>query len=161
MFVFYCILAVVVALDRAAKIWAGNLLIQVGSMVILPGFLEFRYAANRGMALGFLSDQWLPNLILPLTAVMVWLLAGRRYKATRYKQIATALMLGGFAGNFADRLLFGHVVDMIFFPWLPWFICNLADIAICAGVAMLVISLVYRSQDWRVLHGEDDRKSAL
>ncbi|MCL1854938.1 MAG: signal peptidase II [Clostridia bacterium] len=160
MLAFCCILAMVVTLDRAAKIWAGSLLVRAGSMVILPCLLEFRYTVNRGMALGFLSGQWLPSLILPLAAVMVWLLVGRRYKATRYKRIATALMLGGFAGNFADRLLFGHVVDMIFFPWLPWFVCNLADIAICGGVAMLAVSLLFRPQDWSDRHGKDDRKSA-
>jgi len=160
MLAFCGILAAVVTLDRAAKTWANNLLAQTDSMTILPGFLEFNYTVNRGMALGFLSDQWLPNVILPLAAVMIWLLAGRRYEATRYKRIATALMLGGFTGNFADRLFFGHVVDMIFFPWLPWFVCNLADIAICAGVAMLVISLLSRPQDWRDKHGKDDGESA-
>jgi len=160
MFAFCGILAAVTVLDRAAKMWAGNLLIRTGSMIILPGFLEFRYTVNRGMALGFLSGQWLPNLILPLAAVLVWLLAGRRYEVTKYKRIATALMLGGFIGNFTDRLLIGHVVDMIFFPWMPWFICNLADIAVCAGVAMLVVSLLSRPQDWREKHGKDDQKSA-
>ena len=68
--------------------------------------------------------------------------------------LAAGLIVGGFLGNFGERLLFGSVVDMLYFPWLPWFICNGADIAICFGVAMLVISTLFRPQDWREL-GED------
>ena len=63
--------------------------------------------------------------------------------------LAAGLIVGGFLGNFGERLLFGSVVDMLYFPWLPWFICNVADIAICFGVAMLVISTLLRPQDWR------------
>ena len=63
--------------------------------------------------------------------------------------LAAGLIVGGFLGNFGERLLFGSVVDMLYFPWLPWFICNGADIAICFGVAMLVISTLLRPQDWR------------
>jgi len=38
---------------------------------------------------------------------------------------------------------------MIYFPFLPWFVCNVADIAICAGVALLAGSLLFRPQDWK------------
>lgn len=58
-------------------------------------------------------------------------------------------MLGGFLGNFLERLWHGWVLDMIYFPFLPWFVCNVADIAICAGVALLAGSLLFRPQDWK------------
>ena len=38
---------------------------------------------------------------------------------------------------------------MIYFPFLPWFVCNVADIAISAGVAMLAASLLLRPGDWQ------------
>ena len=62
---------------------------------------------------------------------------------------ACGLVLGGFIGNFAERLIFGYVRDMIFFPCLPWFVCNVADICICFGVAALAFSLLFRPQDWQ------------
>lgn len=160
MLAFWGILAAVAVLDRAVKLWAGAALKVGESLVAIGGLLELRYTQNRGMALGFLAGQWLANLALPVAAVVVWVLLGRRYEPTRYKSAASALMLGGFVGNFLDRLLFGYVVDMIYFPWLPWFVCNVADIAICAGVVMLVVSLLFRPRDWREKHGEDERGSA-
>ena len=160
MLAFWGILAAVAAIDRVTKLWAGTALGGGKTLVALQGLLHLRYTQNRGMALGFLSGQWLANLALPVVAVVVWLVLGRRYEDTRYKRAASALMLGGFAGNFTDRLLFGYVVDMIYFPWLPWFVCNVADIAICAGVVMLVISLAFRPQDWREKSAKDDGGSA-
>lgn len=160
MLAFWGILAAVAALDRAAKLWAGAALKAGENLVAIAGVLEMRYTQNTGMALGFLSGQWLASLALPVAAVVVWVLLGRRYQPTPYKGAASALMLGGFAGNFLDRLLFGYVVDMIYFPWLPWFVCNVADIAISAGVAMLVLSLLLRPGDWREKHGEDEGASA-
>lgn len=156
MLAFWGILTAVAAIDRVTKQWAGTALRSGETLTALRGLLHLRYTQNRGMALGFLSGQWLASLALPVVAVVVWLLLERRYEPTGYKRVASALMLGGFAGNFADRLLFGYVVDMIYFPWLPWFVCNVADIAICAGVVMLVISLAFRPQDWREKIAKDE-----
>ena len=41
-------------------------------------------------------------------------------------------MLAGAMSNLVDRLAFGHVVDFI--DILPWFIFNVADIAILSGL---------------------------
>ena len=85
--------------------------------------------------------------------------AGRRNKTaglhsanralTPFTQTACGLVLGGFLGNFLERLWHGWVLDMIYFPFLPWFVCNVADIAICTGVALLAASLLFRPQDWK------------
>lgn len=149
---FWMVLAGVFALDRASKLWvdiAGR-----GAQVLIPGLLELRYTTNRGMALGLLSGNLWATLVLPVVAVVVWWLAFRAYQPTTYKRVASAMLLGGFAGNFVDRLLLGYVVDMVYFPFFPWFICNIADIAICAGVVMLAGSLLLRPQDWRETHGK-------
>lgn len=153
---FWGILAAVAAVDRIVKLWAVQTLTAIPGRVVWPGLLEWRYSENTGMALGLLSDNSWAGLILPVAAVAVWLAVCRKYTQTGYTRSATGLLLGGFLGNFADRLLLGYVVDMIYFPFLPWFICNVADIAICAGVAMLVISLLARPQDWRERHAKDD-----
>ena len=99
---------------------------------------------------GFLNTRNLPFiLLLPLAVIVAGWLLMRRYCPTVFTRVAAGLIVGGFLGNFGERLLFGSVVDMLYFPWLPWFICNVADIAICFGVAMLVISTLLRPQDWR------------
>lgn len=42
------------------------------------------------------------------------------------------MLLAGAIGNLIDRVLFGHVIDFI--DVLPWFIFNVADIAILVGL---------------------------
>ena len=152
--IFYWLATLVAVLDRATKIWATTALPQTDVIRLWPGVLELKHAVNHGMALGIMSGNWLASLVLPIMAVCLWLWMTRQYESTPFKRCAAALILGGFLGNFIDRLLFGHVVDMILFPWMPWFVCNVADIAICAGVGMLVASLLFRPGDWREKHEE-------
>lgn len=159
MLTFWGILVGVFGLDWGVKAWADATLKGQSSWQVIPHLLEFRYSQNRGMALGILSGNVLASLLLPLVAVAVWLLIFRKYQSTAYTRAASALMLGGFLGNFLDRLLLGYVVDMLYFPFLPWFVCNLADIAICAGVTMLAVSLLFRPQDWREKNAKDDTGS--
>lgn len=157
---FWGILAGVFAGDWAVKAWASAALKGQPSWAVIPELLELRYSENRGMALGILAGSNWASLLLPLLAVGVWLWVFRRYVPTRFTLCASALMLGGFAGNFVDRLLLGYVVDMIYFPFMPWFICNVADIAICAGVLMLAASLILRPTDWREKHAKDEEHRA-
>lgn len=152
---FWSLLAGVFALDRLSKVLAEALLKGNAAQIWLPHLLEVRYTENQGMALGILSGHAAAGLLLPLAAVGGWVLVLRRYRGTGYTRVANALVLGGFLGNFTDRLLQGYVVDMLYFPFLPWFVCNLADIAICAGVGMLIVSLLIRPQDWRDRHASE------
>lgn len=120
----------------------GDSLLRMGNLIHL------RQTRNTGMALGiFAGSEW-AGIILPLAAVFCGWRLMRRYRATPFTLCACGMVLGGFLGNYAQRLLQGYVLDMIFFPWLPWFVCNAADIFICAGVALLAISLIFRPDDW-------------
>ena len=144
------ILAVVTfALDRVTKLLAVRAFTWGQTLELWRGVLELRLTRNNGMALGILSGNTVAIIVLPVVAVGVGLLIFRKYRMTGYTRIASGLILGGFAGNLIDRVALGYVVDMIYLPWMPWFICNVADIVICVGVAMLAISLICRPQDWR------------
>lgn len=151
----------VFALDRLAKLWAGSALSSRVAQQVIPHLLELRYSENRGMALGFLSGNAVASLLLPMLAMGIWFFVFHKYQSTTFTTVASGLLLGGFVGNFSDRLFLGFVVDMLYFPFLPWFICNVADIAICTGVGMLVVSLLFRPQDWREKHAKDDGAGAV
>lgn len=142
------IAALVLALDTGTKLLAA-LRLNGRVMTVAPGILELRLSRNTGMALGLFSGNWLAGILLPLAVIAAGWLLLRRYQPTKFVRGAAGLILGGFLGNFGERLLTGDVVDMIFFPWLPWFVCNVADVAICFGVAMLVVSTLFRPEDWR------------
>ena len=51
-----------------------------------------------------------------------------------------ALFLGGAIGNLIDRIEIGLVVD--FFDFRIWPIFNVADIAICVGVGLIIWSVM-------------------
>lgn len=145
------------ALDAAAKLAASRWLMD--TTIRLGWLVELRSTYNTGMALGIFSDNALAGLLLPLTVILCGWRLMRRYQPTRFTLVACGLVLGGFAGNYGERLLYGRVLDMIYFPFLPWFVCNIADICICAGVALLAFSLLFRPDDW-VEKRKEDAKDA-
>lgn len=134
------------ALDAGTKLAAAHLLTH--KSVLLAGLAELRLAHNTGMALGIFSQTEWAGLLLPAAAVICGTLLMRRYRITAFTAVSCGLILGGFVGNYGQRLLQGYVLDMIYFPFLPWFVCNVADICICLGVALLAFSLLFRPQDW-------------
>ena len=147
-----CVAAATLALDAGSKLLAARLL--GAATVSLGGFLRLSLTRNTGMALGILQNSRLAGVLLPLAVILCGCLVMRRYVLTPFTSAACGLVLGGFLGNFLERLWRGYVLDMLFFPWLSWFVCNLADVAICFGVAMLLLSLLLRPQDWREKKGE-------
>lgn len=132
--------------DVATKVLAARCLGE--NVVRLGALVELRCMRNPGMALGIFSEQRALALLLPVLTMLcaVWLI--RRYRLTAYTGTCWGLVVGGSAGNFLQRALSGYVLDMIFFPWLPWFVCNVADICICFGVALLAVSVLARPGDW-------------
>jgi signal peptidase II len=125
--------AVVLAADIASKAWASARLDQP---IELLGSLSLQLAHNPGAAFGLGSS--LPTwVLLTLTAALCVGIAiggARGYLAPPF---AAGLILGGATGNLLDRLTGGSVVDMIHLTWWPTF--NLADVAICTGVAVVII----------------------
>jgi signal peptidase II len=78
-----------------------------------------------------------------VVALWIWLArAGGRLSA-----LSLGLIIGGAVGNAIDRLAYGWVADFVFFHvsgpnWrFNWYVFNLADVAIVAGV----IGLLYES----------------
>lgn len=148
MTVFWAVAAGSFALDRLGKWLALQLLAPGARVEVWAGVLEWRLTRNSGMALGlFAGFPWL-TAVLPVLMVLVGWLVLRRYPPTPYRRVAAALVLGGFLGNYLDRLTVGFVTDMVYFPWMPWYICNGADIAITLGVGMLILNLLLRPDDW-------------
>ena len=134
-------------LDAISKLLADRML--QGKSVSLGWLAQFKLAHNPGMALGIFAKVPAAGILLPLFAILCGWLMMRCYRITRFTAIACGMVMGGFAGNFVERILHGYVLDMIYFPWLPFFVCNVADIFICFGVVLLAYSLLLRPKDWQ------------
>lgn len=136
--------ASVVGVDQLTKWWAVEHLAD-GHADHVIWSLQFNLAFNRGMAFGA-AEGLGPLIGVVATIVVVVLLISLGNQSTRLTRLATGLVIGGAAGNVADRLfrgdgiLHGSVVDFIDFQWFPIF--NVADIAINVGGGLLILGYV-------------------
>ncbi len=130
------------ALDQLIKVWATTYLLPVGSMPLIPGFIELRYVLNDGMAFSLLSGRrW---LLIGVTGVVLLAVAIALivHKMPRLERIVWMLVLGGGLGNLIDRVRTGVVVDYLNFQFIDFPVFNFADICVCTGVGLLVLSLL-------------------
>ena len=130
-------------LDQVTK-YAAEAFLKDGSVVQVIGtLLQFRLAYNDGAAfsLNFGGSWVLPAISSIAVLVLLWF--GPRAK-TRAWAVIAALVLGGAAGNWVDRVFkdpgffAGHVVDFLQIPFnFPIF--NLADSFLVIGVGIAII----------------------
>lgn len=144
----------VLAADLLTKHLAETMLTEKLTVAI-PGLLSLQLSHNSGIALGLMQGNKWAMLVLPVVMLLICWHMLRKYQPTNFVRFAGGLILGGFAGNYIQRIILGYVVDMIYLPFMPWFVCNIADVAVCFGVGLLVISLLLRPQDWREKNAED------
>jgi signal peptidase II len=138
----------VLALDQASKLWLlyGFDIAHRGA-VRVTSFFDLVLAWNVGISFGwFQNDSPAAQIILMLikaVAVIVlaiWMARSRTLLAT----LALGLIIGGAIGNAIDRFAYGAVVDFALFHvqiggnTYNWYVFNLADVAIVAGVAALL-----------------------
>lgn len=139
-------------LDQATKVVIAHAF-SAGRppLVVIPGFFNLVYVTNKGAAWGLFSDlaagRWLLLAIsVAVTGLVIWqfraLTEGRRERF-----YALAMVLSGILGNGVDRLRRGEVVDFLDFNlgFYQWPAFNVADSAICVGVAIFIISSLLRS----------------
>ena len=130
--------------DQVSKLWiTGNYALHESTPVI-PGFFSITYVRNLGAAWGIFSGKgWLLLLIaLAVTAAMIRFF---RYLTEGYfeRELALFMVFSGVIGNSIDRLWRGAVVDFFDFHWKEvWSypVFNIADIAICVGVGLYILS---------------------
>jgi signal peptidase II len=138
----------VLALDQASKLWLLFVfdIGHRGAVKVTP-FFDLVLAWNVGISFGwFQNDSQIAQIALMLikaVAVIVlaiWMARSRTLIAT----VALGLIIGGAIGNAIDRFAYGAVVDFALFHvqiggnTFNWYVFNLADVAIVAGVAALL-----------------------
>lgn len=143
---FTVLFGLILVSDRLLKLLALAHL-GVGRPIVLLPFLHLNLTFNTGAAFGLF-----PNLRVVLAALGVVVTAGAFYAALRLSRafpgdrgllVGTALVAGGAAGNLADRLLYGYVVDFV--DLRVWPVFNLADSLIVVGA----LYLAWRLAAWR------------
>ncbi len=125
------------------------------SRVVLADVLDLTYVRNTGAAFGLFAsvDSSLKAVLLNSVAVVVFLIVSAYALRSSHKsvrlQVGLALILGGAVGNLLDRVRFGYVVDFLDFAISGhhWPAFNVADSAICIGVALLFLDMLRNDED--------------
>ncbi|NOT47963.1 MAG: signal peptidase II [Acidobacteria bacterium] len=135
-------------IDQTAKAWAVRSLRFGDERHVIPGFLNFAYAQNTGVAFSMLDDhgstgRWGLSIVALIAGALVIYFFWRTPRSDDRILGALALLLAGIAGNVTDRLRLGFVVDFIdvqFGSWhYPTF--NVADMAIVTGAGLMIIDM--------------------
>ena len=139
---------VTLVLDQAHKWWMLEVydIEQRGRVTVTP-FLDLVFVKNIGISYSMFDQESYSGQImlaafglLATLALWVWLARG---STGRLLAVSLGLIMGGAIGNAIDRLLIGGVADFFSLHAFGfyWYVFNIADVAIVAGV----IGLLYDS----------------
>jgi signal peptidase II len=143
----------VVLLDRWTKQLAITHLYESGarSVPVLGEYIRLTYVENRGAAFGLLQDQTYFFIVVGVVVIGV-IIASYRYipEPSWLLNLCLGLQMGGAIGNLIDRVRDGYVVDFVDLTFWPVF--NVADSAICVGVAGLALTVLFPPRERAVEH---------
>ena len=132
-----------------------------GSVTVIPNFLYFTYIHNYAAAFGsrfgldkIFGETGTMVFFIVLTFIAIgffgYFMYRNRAKSLVFR-LAFALIIGGAIGNLVDRMAFGYVRDFVqivyfgatIFGSTSFAIFNIADAALCVGVALFLIYYIF------------------
>ncbi len=135
-------------LDQATKLWLLFVfhLAERGRVNVAP-FVDFILTWNTGISYGLFQQngplgQWALLALKVVAVALLWIWLAR--VTGRLAALSLGLIIGGALGNGIDRLAYGAVADFVLLYVntldfkFSWYVFNLADAAIVAGVAGLL-----------------------
>jgi len=140
------------AVDQAAKFWLlDDFGLAERAPVAVAPFADLVLTWNTGISYGLLAQQGplLQGVLMAFKAaalVFLWVWLARAQ--SRLTAAALGLIIGGALGNALDRLHWPGVMDFVLLHAetssfrFQWYVFNLADVAIVAGVAGLLYESV-------------------
>ena len=142
------IAALTCLLDQALKFWLqfDFNLADRGRVAVMP-FFDLVLTWNTGISYGLFSQhgplvEWALFAFKLAAVVFLWVWLARA--TSRLTAAALGLIIGGAIGNIIDRLHWPGVMDFVLFHIetgsfeFRWYVFNLADVAIVAGVLVLL-----------------------
>jgi len=140
----FLVAALTLVADQASKLYVLFVLdLPVREPIRLAPVLDLIVVWNRGISYGLFQQHTEPGRwvliavsLVASVALSLWI----RRTPSRWLALSLALIVGGAVGNAIDRVVFGAVFDFIHFHVgsFSWYVFNVADAAIVAGVAGLL-----------------------
>ncbi|MGH6767799.1 MAG: signal peptidase II [Xanthobacteraceae bacterium] len=135
-------------LDQALKLGLlHGMDLEARGIVRVTPFLDLVLIWNKGISYGLFQQdgplgQWALLALTAAAIALLWIWLAR--SPSRLTALSLGLIIGGAIGNAVDRIAHGAVADFILFHIttntfsFKWYVFNLADAAIVAGVAGLL-----------------------
>ena len=140
MWLFVLRLAVVI-LDQFSKYIVVENMALGESIPIIEEVFHLTYILNPGAAFGMFAHNRLFFIAIAVIVIGIIIWARREILASPWEvKAGCGLFLGGAIGNLIDRARQGLVID--FFDFRIWPVFNIADIAICIGVGLIIWNLL-------------------
>ena len=138
-------------IDQVSKALVSTCFSLNESVRLINNFLYLNYINNTGASFSILTNTKYLLIVLSLIAIVIIIRYINTFKNTIFNRIGLGLLLGGILGNLCDRLFRGFVIDYLDFQLfnihMPIF--NFADICICFGVFLCVLSLAKGELGWK------------
>lgn len=144
---FAVIFLVFVGLDQLSKYLVLSTLELYEVRQLIPGFFNLVHVTNKGAAFSMFASVDSPVRHYFFVAVNSAAFIGLTIAAWKMRDqhrlypVSFALIAAGAVGNLIDRLRLGAVIDFLDFYLgaYHWPAFNVADSAICVGVALLFV----------------------
>lgn len=132
----------ILVIDQIIKYLFSN---YITGFVLIPNFISFVYAENKGVAFSMLSGSRIFIILMTifLCFIITYMLKKEKYNKKNEKLIILSygFLFGGILGNLLDRIIRGYVIDYVSLNLVGYRfpIFNLADLFITIGVILLLI----------------------
>lgn len=136
--------------DQAHKWWMLEVYdIEAKQMVTVAPFLDLVMVWNKGISYGLFQQGAAGQYLLAgfAAAAVIGLAIWLAHTVNTIGAASIGLVMGGAVGNGIDRLLHGAVADFFSFHvgGFYWYVFNIADAAIVAGVVGLLYDSIFNS----------------
>jgi len=144
---YLIIVSTLFVVDQLTKFWITSHFSLYDSQVIIPGFFNLVYVTNKGAAFSMFASVESPFRHYFFVSINIIAFLGLSIAAYKMRmnhllyRVSFALIAAGALGNVVDRIRQGAVIDFLdfYFGSYHWPAFNVADSAICVGVAILFV----------------------
>lgn len=131
-------------LDQLSKLYIDQTFKLYQSLVVIENFFNITYIRNQGAAFGIFADSsfrvpFFIGIAVVAGVAILWAIHRLR-DDQKLLCFGLSLIFSGAIGNLIDRIRLGEVIDFLDVHWYQyhWPAFNVADSAICVGVALLL-----------------------
>lgn len=140
----------VILLDFVSKNIVKALMQTGDSIEVLPGVFNITYVLNKGAAWGMFADRrWIFMVFSTVAIVLIAIILIKNRHSHILFKTSLSLVLGGGIGNMIDRIFYGEklfsgaVVDFLEAAFIDFPVFNIADSAVCVGVALMFVYIIF------------------